>query len=170
MSRPGLIDSFGLGLAAGMRSTMPLAVSAARARRGPFPGRPNAWLAAPATERLLRLLALGELVVDKLPVTPPRTAPPALAARLVSGALTAAANAGSPKGPILLAGALGALLAAHAMERLRMRAGRRTGLPDAVIGLAEDALAFGLARRCSATSAHDSEVSRHTRHRQSPRE
>ena len=150
-SRDSLIGAFGLGVASGMRSMTPLAVTAARL---PDPGRSPgvASRLPPRGRKLLLALAAGELVADKLPMTPSRTSPPALIARLVSGAAAAAATAEvGGRGSVrpALAGVLGAWAASFYMERLRLRAGRRSGLPDPFIALAEDALAIALARRFS---------------------
>lgn len=150
-SRDSLIGAFGLGVASGMRSMTPLAVTAARL---PDPGRSPgvASRLPPRGRKLLLALAAGELVADKLPMTPSRTSPPALIARLVSGAAAAAATAevgGRSSVKPALAGALGAWVASFYMQRLRVRAGRRSGLPDPLIAVAEDALALALARRFS---------------------
>jgi uncharacterized membrane protein len=58
--------------------------------------------------------AAGELVVDKLPTTPSRLAPPGLAARLVLGALAAGLFARIRQAPCLAAAAIGASSAALA--------------------------------------------------------
>jgi uncharacterized membrane protein len=94
--------------------------------------------------RLLPLLTLGELVVDKLPATPARTIPPALAARAVGGALAGAA-VGRPGNRLAgaalgLAGALGATYAGPLYRKAASRV-----MPPFLAGLLEDGVAVALA-------------------------
>jgi uncharacterized membrane protein len=124
-------DAALLGAAAGLRSATPFGALALRGRLGDGVGRTAALLAA-----------AGELVADKLPMTPSRTSPPALAGRLASGA-TCGKVAGGAAGAI--AGSAAAAATAFAGERTRAALGRRTGLSDPLIALAEDALAIGVA-------------------------
>src|SRR4051812_22440420 len=93
-------------------------------------------LAAVHRHRLLVLAAAGELVTDKLPFTPSRLQPPALAGRAASGAIAGGAVAGR-QGAAL--GAAAALAAAYAGARVR---GKWPGLATA---LAEDAVAVSVA-------------------------
>jgi uncharacterized membrane protein len=125
-------DAAVLGAVVGLRSMTPFAVLALHDR---LPGPPALrWLAIAG--------GAGELVGDKLPGTPPRTAPPALAGRLACGALVGAIVAG----PIGAAAAtVTAGLASFAGQRVRSALGTATGLPDPVIAVGEDALAVGLA-------------------------
>lgn len=140
--------AFGLGIAAGMRTTVPLAV-AARRPEAPRTQASIPWLRSRTARRVLPILAAGELVVDKLPGTPDRTIPPALLGRLVSGAVCGAAVAGGDgrRWVPALAGAAGALIASHLMLRVRLGLSRSSAVPDPVWALAEDAAAIGLARR-----------------------
>lgn len=143
--------SLGLGAVAGMRSMLaPALVSRALAPAGTRPARePARSLASPFARRVLPLLAAGELVADKLPVTPDRTHPPSVAARVLSGALAGAALATSRRhsaGPAAVAGGVAALAATFAMHRLRKAAARRLAVPDVWVALAEDALALALGR------------------------
>ena len=48
------------------------------------------WMGSKITVAVLSLLAVAELVNDKLPKTPPRTAPPVFAARIIMGAFAGA--------------------------------------------------------------------------------
>ena len=92
------------------------------------------------------LLALGELVVDKLPVTPARTLPASLVVRALAGGIAGgslAAARGGDRRLGALCGIAAAVAASFLFERLRAAAVRRTGLPDPVVALAEDALAIG---------------------------
>ena len=58
---------------------------------------------------IFSLIALVELVADKLPQTPSRTAPPGLIARIVMGALTGACIAGAGGQEVFLGAILGAV-------------------------------------------------------------
>ena len=87
-------------------------------------------------------MEVGELVGDKLPTTPSRTALPPLLGRAVSGAVVGATVFVSDGRRATTGAALGstvAIVAAFAGERLRALAAENTGLPDPVVALAEDA-------------------------------
>lgn len=90
-----------------------------------------------------KLLAAGELVADKLPGTPNRTAPPVLLGRLLSGALVGAtwyqAQRGRAWSGAVLGGAV-AVAATFISFALRMGVSQRFGLPVALVGVGEDAL------------------------------
>jgi uncharacterized membrane protein len=98
--------------------------------------------------RLLSVLALGELVADKLPGVPNRNAPLPLLGRAVSGALVGATVGAVARGGRAMNGAIGAIaavLAAEATYRARRQVGERTGLPNAVLGVLEDVAVLALA-------------------------
>ena len=127
------LRSFGIGLTCGLRSMTGPAVVSWRAREG-------ARLAFAA-------LAAGELIADKLPATPPRTIPPALIFRALSGGYcgwrVAPARERAPLAGAL-AGAAGALAGAYGGMALRAALVHWTGLPDPLVALAEDGVAvFG---------------------------
>jgi uncharacterized membrane protein len=90
---PTYVLAFLIGVISGLRAmTAPAAVSwGARLGWLPLEGSPLAFLGYRAAPYIFTLLAIGELVNDKLPKTPSRTAPPSFAARLVSGALSGGA-------------------------------------------------------------------------------
>jgi len=142
-----------LGWIAGMRSMTPPALLARTlSDRSPV-GRllrrrePAASLGSDAAARLLPLAAAGELVGDKLPITPARTSPLPLVGRIASGALAGAAVAAARREdpvPSAVTGALAAAASSFAMMSLRKRAGEALDVPDLVIALAEDALAVGV--------------------------
>jgi uncharacterized membrane protein len=139
-----------LGAAAGLRAMMaPALVSRALTKGGgPADGLAARVLASPVAAALLPVFAGLELLADKLPMTPPRIAPGALVARVVSGAWAASAAAGGQRrrlAPALI-GAASAIAAAFAGYHLRRWVGRRTGLPDALVAVAEDAVAVALGR------------------------
>ena len=127
-----LADAAVLGVTAGLRAMTPLA---ALALRGRVPG-------PPALRWVLLAAAAGELVGDKLPMTPARTSPPALVGRLGSGAIAGALVAG-PAGAAI--GAVAAGLGSYAGQYGRAALGGKTGLPDPLIAVGEDKLAVGLA-------------------------
>ena len=110
-------------------------------------GTPLGFLNSPRLSKALMLMVLGELAGDKLPMTPSRTGLPPLLDRAVSGGLVGAALFASegrriPVGAIL--GATSAVTAAFAGERLRAAVVERTGLPDPVVAVAEDAAVLAI--------------------------
>ena len=100
-----------LGLLSGLRSLTPSAVVtwAARWTWLPLAGTRLALMGSTGVVAIFTLAALIELGADKLPSTPNRTAPAGLTARIVFGALSAAAVTGATSGPTLLGALLGAI-------------------------------------------------------------
>ncbi|KAB8143090.1 hypothetical protein F8S13_12710 [Chloroflexia bacterium SDU3-3] len=110
-----------------------------------------------ALSAALAAAALGELVGDKLPTTPDRTSPPALAGRVaIGGGLGALLwhREGGAAWCGAVAGAAAAALGTYATYHLRRWLGRALAAPDPLLGAAEDALVLGagawLARRLGA--------------------
>jgi uncharacterized membrane protein len=94
----------------------------------------------------LVVAAAGELVGDKLPMTPSRLEPPGLAGRLVMGALAAGLFAQTRQARWLPAAAIGALSAVVAAKVGHdVRAQLAQHVPDPAVAVVEDALALGLA-------------------------
>ena len=89
---PILLRAAALGAASGSRSTAGVTAVALASRRGD-PGRVASGLGSTAGTAVSGVLALGELVSDKLPATPSRLAPPALGGRVLLGGTAAAAEA-----------------------------------------------------------------------------
>jgi uncharacterized membrane protein len=110
-----------------MRSMSGPAVLAAR---GEIPGRLR-----PA----LLLAGAGEVAADKSSRAPDRTAPPALAGRIGTGAYTGYA-VGGPVAAVVAA--LSAAGGTYATYQLRQRLGSASGLPDPVIAVGEDVLCY----------------------------
>ena len=141
------ILAFLIGVVAGLRSmTAPAAVSWA-ARLG-WLHLENTWLAFlgfAATPYIISVLAIGELIADKLPKTPSRKAPAPFIGRIVIGALCGAAVGASVQVLIggLLAGALGAVAGTLGGYEFRSRLVRAIGGNDLPIALLEDAIAIG---------------------------
>ena len=142
-----LLLAFLIGFFTGLRSLTPPAITAWAARLGWLKlHSPLAWIGSTWAVGLYTLLALGELVADKLPKTPSRTAPPGLIARIVMGGLCAACiamaggaeNQGVIVGTIL--GAIGAVVGCFGGYQGRKRLVKALGTPDYVIALVEDAI------------------------------
>ena len=126
--------------------TAPAAVSwAARLGWLHLEDTPLAFLGYAATPYILTVLAIGELIIDKLPKTPSRKALVPFAARIALGALCGAAlgapsrcarsAACSPERLAAVAGTLGGY-------EFRRRLVKATGGKDLPIALLEDAIAI----------------------------
>ena len=98
---------FLFGCVAGLRSLTAPAVVCWAADLGwiNFSGTKLAFIGRPLTLAFITLLALLELVVDKLPRTPARTEPIGLGARIFLGAANAIALAVSASASLVLAAA-----------------------------------------------------------------
>jgi uncharacterized membrane protein len=137
-----------IGFIAGLRSlTAPAIVSvAAHLNWIHLENTKLSWLGSSVTMYILILLALVELVMDKLPTTPSRTSAVPLTARIVLGALSGAAICAAG-GASIIAGAIlgivGALAGAFAGYQVRHKLTADLKLPDIVVALAEDAVAIG---------------------------
>ncbi|HSJ25541.1 MAG TPA: hypothetical protein VK929_12765 [Longimicrobiales bacterium] len=152
-----LAAAVGIGMVAAARTfLMPALLSRSlRTERGASSEKgPARLLASPAAGTALWLVAAGELVGDKLPITPDRTRAASLAARAFSGAFSAAAYASSrrePMAPAALVGAIGAIGGAYLLLHARRAAGRRLDVPDPFVAVAEDvaatAVGYTIARR-----------------------
>jgi uncharacterized membrane protein len=135
-----------IGVATGLRTLTPLAVISWAAHAG-WLHLENTWLAflgAAVTPYVLTILALGELVTDKLPSTPSRKIPIQFGARIVAGALCGAALT-APSGAWiggLVAGAIGAVIGTLVGADLRGRLANAVG-KDLPIALLEDVVAIG---------------------------
>ncbi|OWQ84093.1 hypothetical protein CDN99_24725 [Roseateles aquatilis] len=143
-SRQTLLHAFMLGATAGPRTSAPIAVVSWAARLGwiDVKGSPLAFLASTRAVAVTTPMAIGELIVDKLPDTPDRTMPGGVGARVLSGALSGAALAGGRSLPAALAGAAGSFVATYVGHAIRTRASRALGR-DWPVAAVEDLLAFG---------------------------
>jgi uncharacterized membrane protein len=138
---------FFLGCVAGLRSLTAPAVVCWAAHFGwlHFAGTKLAFLAHPATLSISTLLALLELITDKLPKTPARTAPPGLVARIFFGGLCGVALATSAGGSQIasaIVGVTGALVGTFGGYHIRHTLVTRAHLPDFPVALAEDFIAI----------------------------
>jgi uncharacterized membrane protein len=149
MTSAPVLRPFVLGVVTGLRSQLGLAVLA---WSEPASGRDTRAL------RLLRSApgrglsgagAATELVIDKLPSTPSRLQPPALAARLLAGAGIGALAANSTDrrtvGVASALGVAGAAAGTFAGAYYRKLLPARTHTPDLPWAVGEDAVAAGLA-------------------------
>jgi uncharacterized membrane protein len=137
-----MVRGLGLGVAAGCRSTLGL-LGPVAAGVGPPRGRGARMLAAVGV--------VGELVGDKLPVTPSRVAAPGPFVRAVAGAAGALRlGAGAPPARRLAlasagaVGALGGTWGGYGGRRLF----ERRAVPDWPAAVAEDVVALALAATC----------------------
>jgi len=142
-----LMLCFLIGCVAGLRSmTAPAIVCAAAYLRWiHLDGTPLSFMASAAVLTLFAIFAIGELIVDKLPRTPARTAPMGLIARAVTGGLCGASlAAGSDKsiGVGALLGAVGGVVGAFAGYHIRHGLVVHMNVPDIVIAVIEDLLAI----------------------------
>ncbi len=144
-----LLLAFLIGLVAGLRSmTAPAAVCwGARYHKLHLDQSWLSWLGNIWSVRIFTVLALGELVADKLPMTPSRKAPPGFIARIISGALCGGGIGASFSQPIagLLAGIVGAVAGTLGGAELRSRLVRAIGGTDWPIAMAEDLVAIAIA-------------------------
>ena len=135
--------ALGLGAISGLRSLSGPAFVSRAASRGDLDLDRTvfAFLGSPRIAKALVLMELGDLVGDKLPVTPSRTSLPPLLGRAASGALVGAAVFVSEGNRATTGAALGstaAIAGGFVGERLRALTVEKTGLPDPVVAFAED--------------------------------
>jgi uncharacterized membrane protein len=135
--------AFLIGLFTGLRSLTPTAVTAWGAHAGWLKLRTPAlsWLGTLPAVVIFTALALFELITDKLPRTPARTAPPGLVARIMLGAfagacLTVANDQGFFLGGVF--GIVGALVGTFGGYQVRTRLVKALRVPDYVIAVLED--------------------------------
>ena len=137
---------FLIGAVTGLRALAPAAVVSWAAHLGwlHLQGTWLAFLGAAITPYILTILALVELITDKLPSTPSRKIPMQFGARIVMGVLSGAALGASGGGWIagLAAGIVGAIAGTLAGAALRGRLSAAVG-KDLPIALLEDAVAIG---------------------------
>jgi uncharacterized membrane protein len=143
-----LLCAFLVGIVAGLRSMLaPAAVSWA-ARLGPLgvSNTPLAFMGYHYTPIILSVLAVGELIADKLPMTPSRKQPPGFLARIVTGSLVGATvgAAGQMLTLGLIAGALGAVIGTYGGSAVRARLAAAFG-KDLPAALVEDLAAILIA-------------------------
>ena len=141
------INAFLVGTASGLRALIGLAALSWAAHFGIL-SLDHTWLAFLGyefTPYILTLMAIGELVNDKLPKTPSRLAPPQFVTRIVTSALCGLAIGLSGNGMVIgvVAGILGAVAGTLGGAKARGLLGRMFGR-DLPAALLEDGVAFGI--------------------------
>jgi uncharacterized membrane protein len=145
-----MIFCFLLGLVCGLRSMMAPAAICWGARLGwlHFAGTRLAFIDHPITLIIFTLFALGEVVADKLPNTPSRTAAPGLIARIIFGGCSAGAlaySAGAGISIAVVAGIAGAIAGTYGGYGVRHALTANGKLPDLPVALVEDLIAIASA-------------------------
>ena len=136
---------------AGLRSLTAPAVVAWGAHLGwlNLHGSPLAFMGSTTAVAIFSLLAIGELIADKLPMIPKRTAPAPLMARVVTGGLCGACLCAAAAGKSLLAGTLlggiGGVVGAFVGYSVRRRLVNNLHIKDLVVAVCEDVIAISLA-------------------------
>jgi uncharacterized membrane protein len=123
-----------LGTVTGARTLLAPAALALRGRLGR------------AAKFALPVLAAGELVGDKLPMTPPRVEGPGLVGRVFSGAFSGRVSGGARGARV---GAAFAMAATYPLQSLRGQIVSRTPIPDVAYAVTEDLAAATLAAAAS---------------------
>ena len=142
--------ALGIGIVAGLRSLTAPAVVAWGAHLSwwNLHGSPLAFMGSTAVVAIFSLLAIGELVADKLPMIPKRTAPAPLIARIITGGLCGAclcAAAGQSLLAGTLLGGIGGIVGAFLGYGIRRRLVNDLHINDFVVAVCEDVVAVGLA-------------------------
>jgi uncharacterized membrane protein len=136
-----LLPAFGLGAVTGIRSMMGLAFFSDHADEMKDESNPALdFLKRPRVAALLKIMAAGEVVMDKLPFIPARTEVAPLIGRIVIGGLVGAAISKEKWIQGGAVGAVGALASTYAITYLRKTLHDDRHIPDVVLGVAEDAL------------------------------
>src|SRR5262245_63877674 len=141
-----LLLAFLIGFFAGLRSLTAPAATAWAVHLGCMKLRGQlALIGSIPAVAILTLLAVVELVADKLPKTPSRTAPLGLIVRIILGGLTgacvaAAGGQGALLGAVI--GAVGGIVGCFGGYQARTRLVQALGMPDIYVALLEDLVAI----------------------------
>ena len=142
--------ALGIGIVAGLRSLTAPAVVAWGAHLGwlNLHDSPLAFMGSTTAVAIFSLLAIGELIADKLPVVPKRTAPAPLTARIITGGLCGACLCAAAEKSLvagMLLGGIGAIIGALLGYNVRRRLVNNLHIKDFAVALCEDVIAVGLA-------------------------
>jgi uncharacterized membrane protein len=141
--------TIGLGAIAGIRSMSAPALLSNELSKLPtsqLAFSPLHYLQSDTVSKGLKLMAVTEMVGDKIPGIPDRISPPSLLFRAASGAVVGAAlyvanKDKAIKGAVL--GAVSAVAATFGSFYLRKLVSEHTNFPDSFSGSIEDALMIG---------------------------
>jgi uncharacterized membrane protein len=140
--------AFAIGVIAGLRAFTAPAVVCWAAHLGwiNLQGSHLAFLGSIVTVVIVTLLAIFELVSDKLPKTPNRTTPGPLGFRILTGGLSGAALAIAGVQVVLLGavvGIVGAVVGTFGGYQARHQIVTQLKVQDIVVALVEDLIAIG---------------------------
>jgi len=142
--------AIGIGIVAGLRSLVAPAVVAWAAHFGwlNLHDSPLAFMGSTPAVAIFSIFAIGELISDKLSMTPKRTALAPLLARILLGGLSGASLFGAvgkslPAGAVL--GGIGGVVGAFVGYEIRRRVVNNLHFKDLFVALCEDAVAIALA-------------------------
>src|SRR5215203_4190113 len=142
-----MLFAFLIGFFAGLRSLTPPAAVAWAVYLGWLKlARPLSLIGSLPAVVILSLLALTEIIFDRLPNTPNRTAPPGLITRIVTGGLTGACvSAGGGRSALVGAGLglIGGIVGCFGGYQVRARLVKSLRQPDFNVALLEDLVAIG---------------------------
>ena len=141
------ILAIGIGIVAGLRSlTAPAVVSwAAHLGSLNLHGSLLAFMGSTIAVAIFSLLGIGELIADKLPTTPKRTAPAPLLARVITGGLCGACLCAAIGKSLLfcaLLGGTGGLVGAFLGYEIRRRLVNNLHIKDFFVAICEDLVAL----------------------------
>ena len=142
--------AIGIGVVAGLRSLLAPAVVAWAAHFDllNLNASPLAFMGSRTAVVIFTIFAIGELIADKLPKTPKRTAVAPLLARILLGGLSGACLFAAI-GKSLIAGALlggiGGVIGAFAGYEIRRRIVNNLHVKDLFVAICEDVVAIALA-------------------------
>ena len=134
-----------IGTVAGLRAMLAPALLSYAALKHRKSDAGDSIFASRGAAATLGLLAVGELVGDKLPNTPNRTEPLGLSARIASGAVGGGIICSQRKKSVPLGIALGALTAvaaAYAGQNIRRAIAEQTEVHSSIVGAVEDIIAI----------------------------
>ena len=141
--------ALGIGIVSGLRSLTAPAVVAWGAHLSwlNLHGSRLAFMGSTTAVVVFSVLAIGELIADKLPMIPKRTAPAPLTARVVTGGLCGACLCAAAVKSLLagaLLGGIGGVVGAFLGYSVRRRLVNNFHIKDLVVAVCEDVVAVGL--------------------------